>query len=75
MADDYSALMTSKSTKTLGFAAWVTVICLAAIATGTTSLPSWIVVACVAVGPPLVARHFWRPPERTMSESIHDARR
>jgi hypothetical protein len=32
-------------------------------------------VACVAVVPPSLARSFWRTPEQTISESIHDARR
>jgi hypothetical protein len=67
--------MPSENKKTLLFVAWVVAVCLAAIAIGPTSVPSWIVVACVAIVPPLVARHFWRAPEQTTSESIHNARR
>ena len=50
-------------------------VCLGALAIGMTSVPQWIVVALVAVVPPLVVRRFWRAPEQTISESIHDARR
>jgi uncharacterized membrane protein YhdT len=67
--------MFSENTKTLLFVAWVIVVCLAALAIGITSVPNWIVVACVAVVPPFVVRSFWRAPEQTISESIHDARR
>jgi hypothetical protein len=71
----YTRLMPSERIKTLLFVAWVIVVCLAAIVIGTTSVPNWIVVACVAIGPPLVVRNFWRGPEQTLSESIHEARR
>jgi uncharacterized membrane protein YhdT len=67
--------MPSKNVKTLLFGAWVTAVCLAAIALGITSIPNWVLVACLAVVPPLVVRNFWRAPEQTISESIHDARR
>ena len=67
--------MFSKNTKTVLFVGWVIAVCLAAIAMGITSVPNWVVVACVAVVPPLVVRSFWRAPEQTISESIHDARR
>jgi len=67
--------MLSENTKTLLFVVWVIAVCLAAIAIGITSVPNWIVVACVAIVPPLVVRSFWRTPERTISETIRDARR
>jgi hypothetical protein len=67
--------MSLERIKTLLFAAWVIAVCLAAIAIGITSVPNWIVVACVAIVPPLVVRQFWRAPEQTISESIHEARR
>ena len=53
----------------------VDVVVVAAIAIGITSIGNWVVVAFVAVVPPLVARSFWRAPEQTISESIHEARR
>ena len=64
-----------ENTKTLLFIAWSIAVFLAAIAIGITSVPNWIVVACVAGMPPLVVRSFWRAPEQTISESIHEARR
>lgn len=67
--------MSSENIKTVLFVAWVLAVCLAAIAIGITSVPNWIVVAFVAIVPPLVVRNFWRVPEQTISESIHDARR
>ena len=67
--------MFSEKTKTLLFIAWSIAVCLAALAIGITSVLNWIVVACVAVVPPLVVRSFWRAPEQTISESIHEARR
>jgi membrane protein implicated in regulation of membrane protease activity len=67
--------MISETTKTLLFVAWVIAVCLAAIAIGIPSVPQWVVVALLAVVPPLVARRFWRAPEQTISESIHNARR
>jgi uncharacterized membrane protein YhdT len=67
--------MISDNTKLLLFAGWAIAVCSAAIAMGVTSVPYWMVVACVAVVPPLVARRFWHDPERTISESINDARR
>jgi Flp pilus assembly protein TadB len=65
----------SENTKTLFFVAWAIAVCLAAMAIGITSVPQWVVVALVAVVPPLVVRRFWRAPEQTISESIHNARR
>jgi hypothetical protein len=67
--------MVSPTLKTLLFVAWVIAICAAAIMIGVTSVANWIVVACAAIVPPLVVRQFWRAPEQTMSESIHEARR
>ena len=67
--------MPSTDNKTLLFAGWVIAVCVAALAFGVTSIPNWIVVAGVALVPPLVVRHFWHAPERTMSESIDEARR
>ena len=67
--------MVSENTKTLLFAGWAIMVCLAAIALGVTSVPYWMVVACVALVPPLVARRFWHAPEQTISESIDNARR
>ena len=71
----YTRDMVSENSKTLLFAGWAIVVCLAAIALGVTSVPSWMVVACVALVPPLVARRFWHVPEQTISESIDNARR
>ena len=67
--------MFSENTKTLLFVAWVIAVCVAAIAIGITSVSTWIVVTSIALVPPVVARSFWRAPERTIAESIHDARR
>ena len=67
--------MFSETTKTLLFIAWSIAVVVAAIAIGITSIGNWVVVAFVAVVPPLVARSFWRAPEQTISESIHEARR
>ena len=67
--------MSSKNAKTLVFVAWAATVCLVAIAMGITSVPHWLVVACVAIVPPVVARSFWHAPERSISESINDARR
>ena len=67
--------MFSDNTKMLLFAGWAIAVCLTAIALGITSVPYWMVVVCLAVVPPLVVRRFWHAPERTISESINDARR
>ena len=67
--------MFSETTKTLLFIAWSIAVFLAAFAIGITAVSNWIVVACAAVVPPLVVRSFWRAPEKTISESIHEARR
>ena len=67
--------MFSEKPRQLLFIAWAIAVCLAAIAIGITSVSNWIVVACIAVVPPLVVRSFWRAPEQTISESIHEARR
>ena len=75
VADGYTRLMPSEKTKTLLFVAWMIVVCLAAGVAGITSVSNWIVVAAVAIVPLFVVRYFWRAPERTMSESISDARR
>ena len=66
--------MWSKNAKTLLFVAWAGAICLAALALNVTSVPWWMAVACIAIGPPVVAGIFWRAPEQTLSETIHDAR-
>ncbi len=66
--------MSTQNTKTLLFIAWSIAVFLAAIAIGITSVPTWLVVACIAVVPPVVVRAFWHAPERTISESIRDAR-
>ena len=75
VAGGYTRLMFSDNTKTLLFIAWSIAVFLAALTIGITSVSNWIVVACVAVVPPLVVRSFWRVPEQTISESIHEARR
>lgn len=67
--------MHSDNLKTVLLAGWVVVVCLAALVLGVTSLTHWVVAAFVAVVPAAVARKLWRVPERTMSESIDDARR
>ncbi len=71
----YTRLMYSQTTKTLLFTAWSIAVFLAAIVLGITSVANWFVVAFIAVVPPLVVRSFWRAPEQTISESIHEARR
>lgn len=75
VAGSYTRLMHSEHIKTLVYVAWVMAVFLAAIAIGITSGPNWVVVACTAIVPPLVVRYFWRAPEQTMSQSIHEARR
>ena len=67
--------MLSDDNKTQLFVAWATMVCLAALAIGITSISNWVVVVCLALVPPLVARMFWRTPEETISESIRDAQR
>jgi hypothetical protein len=67
--------MTSENVKTLLLAAWLLAVCVAAIVIGVTSVPNWLAVVAAAIVPPLVVRQFWRAPEQTMSESIHEARR
>jgi hypothetical protein len=67
--------MSSEQSKTLLYVAWGAVVCLAALASGLTSVPWWMVVVCVAIVPPAVARTFWRAPEQTLSETINKARR
>ena len=66
--------MLSDKTKTVLFSAWSVGVLLVAIAIGITSVSNWIIVACIAAVPPLVVRSFWRAPEQTLSESIHQAR-
>jgi hypothetical protein len=67
--------MSSEHTKTLFFVGWAIAVGLVAIAIGITSVPQWVILALVAVVPPAVVRRFWRAPEQTISESIHNARR
>ena len=67
--------MSTNNAKTLILVAWPVAVFLVALMIGITSMPYWMVVACVAIVPPSVARHFWHAPERTVSESINDARR
>ena len=67
--------MLSDDHKTQLLVAWATMVCLAALALGITSISNWAVVLCLALVPPLVARMFWRTPEETISESIRDAQR
>jgi uncharacterized membrane protein YhdT len=71
----YAGSMFSEKRKMLLFVGWAVAVCLVAIALGITSVSDWMVVACVALVPPFVARRFWHAPERTISESINDARR
>jgi hypothetical protein len=71
----YTRHMFSENNKTQLFVAWAIVVCLVAFTVGIHSVSNWIIVACVAIVPPLVARSFWRTPDRTISESIRDARR
>jgi hypothetical protein len=67
--------MSFENRKTLIFAGWVVAVCAAAMALGATSITQWVAAALVAVIPAGVAHNFWRGPDQTMSESIHDARR
>jgi hypothetical protein len=71
----YTGLMFSETTKTLLLIAFSIAVFLAAMGIGITSIANWVIVAFVAVVPPLVVRRFWRAPEQTISESIHEARR
>lgn len=66
--------MLSDKTKTVLYIAWSVAVLLVAIAIGISSVGNWIIVACIAAVPPLVVRSFWRAPEQTLSESIHEAR-
>jgi uncharacterized membrane protein YhdT len=68
-------LMLSANIRTLLFGAWVIAVCLAGFALGVTTLGNWVVVACTAIVPPIVVGQFWRAPEQTISESIHEAQR
>ena len=72
---DYAGVMPSENVKTLLFAGWVVAVGGVTMALGVTSLIHWMVAGVVAVVPPVVVRSFWHIPERTMSESIRDARR
>ena len=67
--------MASGTLKTSLLAAWVIAVCGVAFVIGVTSVQNWLIVAGAAIVPPLVVRQFWRAPEQTMSESIHEARR
>jgi hypothetical protein len=66
--------MPSENMKPWLFAGWVVAVCLVAMALGVTALTHWVVVGFVAIVPATVVSSLWRVPERTMSESIHDAR-
>ncbi len=66
--------MFSENNKTQLYVAWAIVVGLVALVIGIHSVSSWVAVACLAIVPPLVARSFWRDPDRTISESIRDAR-
>jgi len=74
-AAGYTRFMASGTLKPLLFAAWVIAVCVVAFVIGVTSIQNWLIVAAAAIVPPLVVRQFWRAPEQTMSESIHEARR
>jgi hypothetical protein len=74
-AGGYTRFMAAENLKTVLFVAWVIAVCVAAIVIGVTSVANWIVVACAAIVPALIVRRFWRAPEQTISESIHDASR
>jgi hypothetical protein len=67
--------MLTGNIKALVFVSWAIVVCLAAFALGVTTLANWVVVACTAIVPPIVVGQFWRVPEQTISESIHEAQR
>jgi len=54
--------------------AWCLVVLLAGFFGGVRSGTTWIVLGVIAVAPALVAQVLWKPPARSMSESIHDAR-
>lgn len=71
----YTPVMPSENVKTVLFTCWVVGVFLLAMALGATSLTQWVIIASIAVVPPVVIRSFWQVPERTMSESIRDARR
>jgi hypothetical protein len=75
VAGRYTRLMFTEKTKPLLFVTWVIAVGLAAIGLRITSVPNLMVVLFVAIVPPLVVGYFWRAPEETLSESIHDARR
>ena len=66
--------MLSDKTKTVLYIAWSIAVLLVAVAIGISSVSNWVIVACIAAVPPLVVRSFWRAPEQTLSESIHEAR-
>ena len=67
--------MKSENLKPWFLAGWVVAVGVTAMAVGVTSLTHWIVAGVVAIVPVAVARTLWHDPDRSMSESIRDARR
>jgi hypothetical protein len=56
-------------------ALWVVAMCAVGLAFGVTSVAGWIILAGLAVMPPIFVLGVWSEPAKTMSESIHEARR
>jgi hypothetical protein len=52
--------------------AWVLACSVMALSVGVNSASGWIVLVGLGLLPPLMLFRFWRPPVRTMSESIHE---
>jgi hypothetical protein len=55
-------------------AAWFLTIVLVGYFAEMTSARGWVLLAAVALTLPAIILRFWRRPEPSMSESIHDAR-
>ena len=61
--------------KAAAVAAWVIAVCAAGVLGDADSISTWSALTAVAVLPPLVAMHYWKHPDQSMSESIQDALR
>jgi hypothetical protein len=52
--------------------AWVLACSVMALSVGVNSASGWIVLVALGLLPPLMLYRLWRPPARTISESIHE---
>lgn len=51
-------------------AIWVLAVCALGVVLGISSWGGVLTLAVVGAAPILIARHFWRVPERSLSQSI-----